>query len=268
MDQDTVQHIADHLSDTPSQTWLLIGWCGALLLGAALWSLGGRLARPSCALSGLVIGVSGGYTAAQLLLNPDWTMILVVGGALLGGLVAWLLFRVWMAISLAGLLGLVFPLLALAWDGRTVAEVAGPVQAPVGVDVAALRPSLDLADMKERARAIGRTYVQQLVDLSRTVWGDLSTTDRTTVITGAGASAVVGFLLGLIVPYLAAAVEASIVGASLMLVSAVNLLNGYAPEQAGWLIASPRRWFLILGLITMVGVVLQWTVLRKKADSK
>ncbi len=271
MDTQSAQELADRIAATPTQTWLVVAWAIAFIIGLALWALGGRLARPSCTFSGVVLGGAAGYMAGELFQMGDWIIAFVVAGALVGGVIAWSLFRVWMGISLAALLGLVVPLAAIAWDGRTVTDVTGPVEpppAPSAVEAQSLTDSVDLEDVTAKARAIGETYIHQLVELARTVWRDLDSGDQTSIATGAGMGALAGLLFGLLLPYAAAAVEAAIVGASIMLVSGVNLLMGYAPQQAQWLSASPRRWFIALGLITILGVMLQWTVLRKRADRK
>lgn len=269
MDTQSAQELADRLAQTPPQTWLLITWCAAFVLGLALWAFGGRLARPSITISGVILGGSVGYSAAQLLGAQDWLIACVVLAAVVGAVIAWSLFRIWTGVSLGALLGLVVPLCVLAWDGRTVSDVTGPIEAPPPPDAQALTDAVDLDEVKAQASAIGRSYIEKLVELARTVWADLDPGDRTSIITGAGVGALAGLLWGLLLPYMAAALESAIVGALLMLVSGVNLLAGHeaTAEYAHWLGAGPRRWVIVLGLITIFGAVLQWIVLRKKADT-
>lgn len=84
----------------------------ALLAGIAMWLFGARLVRPLQALLFGAIGALIGYLTPTLLaldLNPLFTL---GAGAFLGALLGIATFRITMAITLAAMLGLVFPLAA------------------------------------------------------------------------------------------------------------------------------------------------------------
>ena len=68
----------------------------ALMVGVALWLLGRRLARPACAVCGLVLGGLGALAVAQELDDGGLAMAWITLGAVAGFLLAFMTFKVWM----------------------------------------------------------------------------------------------------------------------------------------------------------------------------
>ena len=97
-----------------------------LLLGLGLWLLGQKLARPACALSGLVLGGVAGLLVGEALSEQGGLVLpMVIGAAIAGALLAALLFRVWMAASGALIFGLVAASVVLLWQGTESTDEAG-----------------------------------------------------------------------------------------------------------------------------------------------
>ena len=99
--------------------WMYTGLLGTgLVVGLVLWLFGGRLASKGVMLTGFVLGGLGAMGAAALWTREGpWLLGLGIGGAVAGVLLAWLLFRIWVALSAAVLLALVVPAATLVWDG-------------------------------------------------------------------------------------------------------------------------------------------------------
>lgn len=97
-------------------------------------------------------------------------------------------------------------------------------------------------------------------------WAEAGTGVRGTVMITGLIAAGIGLLIGLIGPYLAASLQSAAAGSILMLFSSFSLLAQLMPEHLHWLPASPRGVLICLGLITIIGLVLQWTFFGEKAD--
>ncbi|WP_432800186.1 hypothetical protein [Poriferisphaera sp. WC338] len=97
-------------------------------------------------------------------------------------------------------------------------------------------------------------------------WGERDQSTRFKILVASGIGGLIGLLFGLIVPYIAAAVESALVGALLMMFASVNLVTVYVPGYGGYVPSGPRSFLLFLGLITVVGVLIQWIIFRRRAD--
>lgn len=247
-----------------------------VVVGAVLWLIGQSLARVACVVSGLVLGGVAGLSVGQMLAEEGaYTLPLVLGGAIAGALLAGLLFRVWMGISGAALLALAVPAASIVWMGVTPpplqleemrAQVTdeGAVERLVGDDEAGDASSVDgtVAALMTTARGI---YASQ-AEAARTWWEELGGAARGMLVTAALIGGAAGLLLGLMLPNMAASVESALVGAILMFYPGRELLARLAPDQTGWLPHTPRATLVALGLITLLGVLIQWTLLRRRTD--
>lgn len=82
--------------------------------GLLLWLIGGRLLRAGCVICGFLIGGLIGLIISEAAFQSGegfYLLVLTLGGAVAGALLAGLLFRFWMALSMAILLGIVLPTL-------------------------------------------------------------------------------------------------------------------------------------------------------------
>ena len=231
---------------------------GGLLLGLALLLLGRKMARPGCALTGLVLAGMGALAAAEQLGGRNLMVVWIVAGSAIGCVAAWLLYRVWMGISCAILLALAAPAASVFWEGTTLPPVVAPAtqsdeEAPAETDSGQSNPLTRMIESQGQ--------------VIRTRWEDqLEPAGRRMISIAAAAGALVGLVGGLFMPNVAAAFQSALIGSLLILISSKGLVANYAPQHTGFLPHQPRTALLLLGLITAIGIAIQWTLLRSKAD--
>lgn len=292
--------------------WLpTVGLLALAGVGLLLWCVGRKLVRPACAVCGLVLGGLGGWALGQALADQGaWVIPLVVGGGVAGGLLAVLLFRLWMALSGAALLALAIPAAVLIWQGtpppsaddsapqrestRQAAESDKSDEADAADDAEAPAvPFRDLVeafakpdaekkdgakegDAADEAPSVGqaletasqaaRSWSQKQLEQLGAWWEQMSPGLRSTLYVAGAVGGLTGLLLGLIAPRLTASLQTALVGAILILFSAHRLIAMHAPDQAGYLPQSPRGLLVWVGLITLLGLLFQWTLLRRRTD--
>lgn len=241
-----------------------------------MWLLGRKLARPACAVGGLVWGGMGGFMLVQQLGLTQWLFLFVVAAGIAGCLLAWFLFRVWMGISATIILGMAIPAAVLVWQGTPEAAPQQAVAAEAPAKVEELKPAeaqpLELdgenlaakitRDLQARLRAV---YEEQAATV-RAWWDGLGASGQWTVMIAAAAGASFGLIVGLIAPYFAASIQTALVGGLLVLASAIHLTQTYLPGQASFLPTELRGRLLLLGLITLAGIGVQWTISAKRTD--
>ncbi len=266
-------------------------WLDVIVALAGLWGVflllfGRRILRPSVAMTGLVLSALTAGLVGRQFFTGETVIVCVVVGGIIGVLVAWATYRLWMALLLAVMLALVVPWGVLAWHGAPPSPIEqrlGAVGDPdlgqriadpsaLGDHFAAAPPPSDGAapgdepsqpTLMERAGDAADELGRELRDW----WiNDVSAATRWTAMTATAAFAVGGFVVGLIVPELAAALATSLVGAGLILASVMRLTGRYATGLEEWMPAGPRMLLIVLGAMTVVGAVLQWTVLRRRGE--
>ena len=195
-------------------------------------------------------------------------LLWIAGGCLVGVVLAWVLFRIMMGVSFAALLLALLPTVALLVQGQAphfeapdpdelLIEVAPPDDADADAD--------DDSDAKwdRRAREIVDRLIGVQVKTTQQWWEQLDRTGQYSVTFCAGAGLLIGLIIGLIGPYFTASVLLAFIGSVMLYASAVLAdlpqLNTHLPD-------APLGQLAVVGLITAVGVSIQWTVLRRKAD--
>lgn len=115
----------------------------------------------------------------------------------------------------------------------------------------------------DRVYAVVRSFAGAIVDWWK---DDLTNAVRGTIIVGTLAAAATGIMIGLIMPNLAAAIVTAVIGASLLLLGVTLLGQRHAESLAQHLPNSLRaNMALILGA-ALIGTIIQWTIVRPKAD--
>lgn len=239
-------------------------------VGLALCLAGRRLARGICMLAGLT---GGGGAAYAMMAGGDRQMLFigVAVGAVAGLVAAWLLFRVWMGVAMATVLGLAAPAVGLALQGnlpplipesarqlvRDVTDAAE--QATTGeVDVSELDPE-QTSGLAGRLRSV----VDDQIEAIAAWWRQTKGAGRYTTMFAAAAGALVGMVIGLVAPQMTAAIISSLLGAVLIVASVCGMdlpqIQAFVPQTA-----TTRA--IAVGLITTVGWALQWIVFRRKTD--
>jgi hypothetical protein len=276
-----------------------------LAAGLILLTLGSKLARPMCTLSGLVLGGIGGLMIGEALADKGGIVLaLIVGLAIAGALLSALLFRIWMAISGALIFGVtaasVVLLVQVPPEDTGPSEETGEYAEPADTEEAdGLTIEIPIDELTEQvregfaeamadgeegepaqltideetAKKVGWAIVDALRGMSAYYWnqlglwwGEAGSGARGGMLLVGLVAAVIGLLLGLVGPYKAASVQSAVAGAVLILFSAFSLVAQLRPEQMEWLPATPRGVLVGLGLITAVGLGLQWTVFKRNTD--
>jgi len=260
------------------QIWQVLLFAG-ILIGLVLWLLGRKIARPACAIGGLVTAACAAAIFSRHMDSPPRHLGLIVGGGVLGCVLAYLLFRVWMGITCAVLLGLVLPMLTAIWFDPPTQHGPGNVELLLVNPENGGRDQDDDENQKNKAEAEsdpqateqffdGLERMRKWVghDL-RTWWETFEPATQQTYLLTAGMGALIGLLLGLIFPYVAASIESSLTGTLLVACCGLLLLNLYTDINADLTVQNTKTLATAVGLITAVGVVLQWMVFRRKADA-
>ncbi len=282
------------------------------MVGLFLFVMGRKLVKTAIGLSGLCIGAFAAFIGAnQLGVSSQLMLVWVIGGAVAGVLLASLLFRFWMSVSLAALVALAVPAFSVIIEGTTMpasAQVADeltssapadkeksddklkstgdattdkkhPIDLPVNhfsaEDVKKkadeIKKSIGINDQDiEKAKqtvmeALQHAYEFQSAHLSGW-WDSLKSEGRRNMTITTAIAGLVGALLGFMLPYFAASIQTSLTGGAILLSTVHGALAAYAPAQLDWLPGEPRALLITLGLITLVGVAIQWTLWRKAAD--
>ena len=240
-------------------------------VGLVLCLLGRKLLRTVCAVAGLVGGGAVAYAMVPADSSQQMLFIVIVGGAVVGLIVSWLVFRVWMGLILAVLLGLGAPVVGLAMHDNLppiIPPSAGQVLhdlTEAADDVTKRDPDEEQPDLSSVSKLTGQ--VRQMVDEEfeaiGTWWEQTSSADQYTTMLAAGVGALVGLIVGLIAPQFTAALASSMLGAALIVAG----VCGMDLPQLEWIVPQALLGRMAaVGLITIVGWVLQWIVFRRKAD--
>lgn len=227
------------------------------LVGLAIWLLGRSVARPLCAASGLVAGAAAMLFVSERLKATDLSLLLLIGGGLVGCVLTWFLFRLWMGVALSATLALAIPVAACTWlaDPPTLSEETDET---VKVDV---QPDADRTVWWDRLQAIANDAVRR----ARHTWDGLTPAIQGTMVVSAGAGATVGLVFGLLAPYWGASLVTALCGTILVLTSLLHWIDmtGWQPPPS---LMMPSSKVVATGLITVVGAMLQWIFFRPRSD--
>lgn len=267
-----------------------------VVVGVLLWLAGGKLLKAACVFGGLALGmILGGLTFAFV----DSAAVgvgFMFGLGILGMLGAWLMFRAWVAMAAALIFAVAAPATVMVYQGVPVSQLSKDTQ--VATKQLETRYNVMSSELNEQARLEVQSLISQgdyasltqadellkeqgmkALDSARGVlfrniedmggwWKDNTTTTQRTIglamLIGAG----VGFMLGFVMPNHAAAVQSAIVGAVMIVIPGRELLLSHVPASEGLIPTTARGTLIILGLITVVGLALQWTLYLRRDDKK
>lgn len=292
------------LDDAPLN--LQIGLGIGVAVGLVLWLLGGKLARPGCALVGLVVGSGAAALLTINQLDPTYALLIIVGCGIAGCILAYLLFRVWMAISCSLIMGLAAVMICLSLNGGKpptmtvhIQDEAKSTKPEVFKNVAKEGipdDTLDIEEEKETQKpapkeeasseedaddALGPDIVRDTAEdllagvreelgdewsSYRKWWSDQSASAQRIMGAAAIIATIAGLLIGLIFPYFAASVQSALCGSALMTICGVYLIQWNTASPPIWLPHTPNHFALTISLITVLGLIVQWTLFRRKTD--
>lgn len=251
----------------------LFAWLG--VCGLFIWLFGRKLVRPSFAFGGLLVGATVAAAVGKTLWPGSEVMAWVMGGGLVGALAAFVMYRLWMAVTLAAMLAVVAPSGIAMWQG-----IAAP---PVTQHIVEAWQQL-LEKLKEQVRDKedgSKVAFLKMPDLSQSTsdaatkirqsidewWQQIPGGIRFTMVTVCVGGIVAGMIIGMLMPNVSATFATAIIG-TLLMYPGIKLLTGrYLPESiAGIIPDTPRGTLILICTVTLIGAVFQWMIFRKPAD--
>lgn len=258
------------------------GAVGTLIAGLVLWLFGSKVLKPMLALAGAAIG---GALGAVIL--PQWSpgqiggfashYVGLAGGVLVGILAALIFFRFAMAVAggagmaMLGALGVAAYLSltpgALPWRAPepgtpgTGEQINARIQSAAGE----LARSVDQFTKNEVATTqpaggslpqTGTAYEELKAELGD-LWSRTPQRSQVLLIAGAGLGALIGILIGQIMPNKAAAVLTSMAGSAMALASVTWLARAFEAPFRGVLDQGPLIWLAVWAILAVIGVVVQ-----------
>lgn len=265
---------------TMTARWVVV------VVGCVLLIAGGRLVKTACIAGGAMLGMILGGLTLGFLDDVAVAFGIMIGLGLLGALGAWLVFRAWVAIAAAIVFAIAAPAGVIIWQGTPTkmlsednAAAIAQLETRYGNAASQLseqskrqvqslvkqgdRESLQEADQllhEEGKRAINnaRSVVFRNIEDMGDWWQENSTEAQRTLgmamLIGAG----IGFLLGVVLPNHAVAIQSAIVGSVLIVIPGRELIMTYLPGTIDFLPRSARWTLFTMGLITLIGLALQW----------
>ncbi len=287
---DSVRSAVDRLA-AALPMWFDIALGFAALWGIFLWLFGRRVVRPSITFIALTAGAIVGGLAGRQMGDNSAVIVAVIVGGIGAAVLVWATFRLWVAVLLAVMLAAATPWAVLAWQGEPMPTAHRPLTDAVRGAADDARggflpdrgifsrpdgePTDDGASPTDTDTGTGEHLADRFAGAAEETWAglrtwwadDLSGGTRWLILAGAGVMAVTGFLIGLIFPNLAAAIAAALVGSSLMIAAVLRLSAAYAPGLHDRLPATPRGVLVTLVGLTIIGALIQWTILGRRADN-
>lgn len=260
-----------------------------LIGGLILWLLGGKLLRPAFGLVGIAVGaLLGGLlvpaVAPATLFGFAALHVGMTLGAILGFILAMTLFR--FAMGIAG--AIVFAVLGVLGAGIYLSQTPGalPVEVPSaltsvdGLKDAAGKLGTDLADAAKKIQdgtpltdlakdgetgTGSREVASQLQDEIQDLWSRTPTDSRLTLTGGAFGGALLGLIIGVVMPKKSAALFTSFLGAASVLACGTWLANAAQLPGHEMLNRGPIAWLGIWLVTGIAGVVIQTSRHEKSA---
>lgn len=273
---------------TMTARWVVVG------VGLALWLAGGKLIKAAVMLGGLMLGMIVGGLTIAFVDSPGIAIGCMIGLGLLGVLGAWLMFRAWVAFALAVMFAAIAPAAVIVWQGvpaQTISEDTQQATEQVQQRYDALSSQLNdqtklqveqliqqgdrqalvqadelLAEQGEQAWDTVKTAVFRNLEDVQAWWNDSATSVQRNIglamLIGAG----IGLLFGFIAPTYAASIQSAFVGAVMIVIPGRELIASYLPAATEFVPITARATLIMLGLITVVGIALQWTLYLRRDD--
>ena len=250
----------------------LATWALALVVGVVLWSMGGKILRPSLGLTGLFLGATLGWLVWTQVQGhiPLWTLML--GSGIVTACVCMLAYK----LVLAGLLSILLSifLMVAAWTLMESTNADSPPSAPlialgslvVGIPPVDVEPTDDSDEHTSSAMyalAIQRSILDRAEALLE-AWRGLDPTVRLIVL----GSLLGGLLLGLLIATFAikptAIFVTSVIGSLLILGSLARLVS-----LSGASTTALQNWWtplpvVLWGTLALIGILTQTMLLRAR----
>jgi hypothetical protein len=255
-----------------------------LLAGVVMLFVGRRFLKAVFVGAGAVGALAFGYfvpSGLGLSVDPLITGLIL---AVVGAVVGWAAFRMTVAVVLGAVLALAGPIFTASFTGVDMhapraQETMGPLApaemllegVPLGpVQEGGAAQEVDAGKTKAAERV--RVFVGGFTDELARYWNALAKDTRMTLFWSGVLGGLLGFALGLVLPKRAAAVVTSVLGGGLVIIAGSWFafsygirLPGGSPENGG--VPSPRFVAVMWGMLTAVGIGLQWTKKSARTDN-
>ncbi|MHC4991736.1 MAG: hypothetical protein ACYTGC_12225 [Planctomycetota bacterium] len=265
--------IAQAISDLPLGSWIPIGVL--LLIGGVLWAAGRHLLRVAFAAIGFLIGSLVGWLVGEAIdfAVPLWTMSLI--GGLFGAVVAGLAYRAAVATGLGLVLAVAAPMAVLSSAGGVTEEQ----EQAADEAVAAVRDELD--DWLEDMQGDDETTVQEnwqehllqarslaavVKEHAAETWRQVPPEVGNRLIAGTIVGGLLGFVLGTLASTFSATMVTAFGGALAMLVGGWASASRLGFGDAGWIPTSTQAWLTVWMVLSVIGLLIQWTTRPRRAD--
>jgi hypothetical protein len=255
--------------------WLdaLLAWSG--LIGLVLWLFGRHLIRPFFGILGLIDGGIFGLLLATRVFTSYPVMLFVIAGAVLGAVTAWSMYRLGMGVVLAVTTAVVAPIVVVSVMGAPQPALGEPIKHAIS-EIAAATSIPEDATTNENGQTVLKPgsapplmtdSVNKAIDDVRSAfsdwWSKLPGSVSSIVLAAVVIGAINGVVLGTMVPGLASAFVASLLGVLLMAGGIQRLfgssLKSFTPD-------SPQGTMIMLGVLVVIGAGLQLTVFRRSSN--
>lgn len=219
------QHIPPGYDWAPVLGAALLGGLGILLLAK-----GAKLAPALAALTFAAVGGGGGMLLAPAFALPFWPVVATL--AIVGAVIAVVLFRLWFALLVACCLaGAALSL----YGSQTIVPALERYQARGLVERAGDLPQVTLPVAEAGAAAVAAATWE--AEAGR-IWEHLRTEVPNLQVSLAaivGAAGIAGFIFALLLPHTARALWAASTGVALFLPAAFVVLSAFSREATSWL---------------------------------
>ncbi len=240
-------------------TWVAL--LVALAAGLVIWVFGRRMIRLSVTLCGVALGLFLAIMIGGAFLKGGVLLTVIASAMLVGGMAAGLLFRVWITITTALLLAVALPIGHLAWHGDSTVLTHA-----IDTSTGSVEEAMDDTDTLEQYMESFRAYAQRRIQWGRDWWEGQEVTARRALYGVAAVGLIAGLIGGLIAPNCCAMFQTSLFGGLLMLGVVRQSLMILKPEADQWAAMGPRPHIIAVCLITMLGMLLQWTYRKRQTD--
>jgi hypothetical protein len=282
----------------------LAGLVPVLLLvvtGMLLWVAGRKLLRAGFAAVGFIVGGALGWFGGESLRLSVSPWILALVGAVVLSVLSAVAFKLAVMWTLAIVLGILAPLgvivvheqqakhgnASLENAGEKAAEwfdkqVDGPSREKAG-EIAAAASAQAKEKVDEFVEKIGEQssggaakkgieqiehFGSRFADAIKQRWNAAPESLRPMLVISSIVGIVLGLILGFAAPNFSAAAVTSLGGSLLWLTGLRVLLTRIGVPEGPWLPASGGSWMAVWLITAFVGMGIQWTAKRRKADKK
>ncbi len=133
-------------------------------------------------------------------------------------------------------------------------------------EVRSLAEQFNLTEEFEQHIEQFRNFARRLIDGVQQSWARTPERIRPFLLAAAVLGALLGILVGAAVPKLSTTVVTSFTGSLIWLASLRVILERIVPGGADWLPESGRSWLAIWAVAAVIGLFVQWTIQRRRAD--